>query len=194
MYGDTTKHRQVGFSLIEILVTMVVLSIGLLGIAGLQASGLRNNHAAYTKTQATNLAMDMAERIRANPNGQTNYVDFDTSDTIPSEPDCISSGCTPTQLADYDKFEWSIPILGKNASVTDPTKPVLPAGRGIIQMDLNDVNNNNDDEFVITILWREIAYQYKNDDDEILNMAFNQCAGIDNQKADEACFEMRFKP
>ena len=84
MYGDTTHCRQAGFSLIEVLVTMVVLSIGLLGVAGMQASGLRNNHAVYTKTQATNLAMDMAERIRANPKGRANYVGFDTSGTIPS--------------------------------------------------------------------------------------------------------------
>jgi len=180
MYGDTTHCRQAGFSLIEILVTMVVLSIGLLGVAGMQASGLRNNHAAYTKTQATNLAMDMAERIRANPKGQDNYDGFDTNNTPGTAQTCISAntGCNPTDLAKHDKFEWSQPIRATN-------KPILPGGRGIIQKDLNDIDNQGDDEFVVTILWREIAYQ---------DITFNQCAGIAGQEADQACFQMRFKP
>lgn len=57
---------QRGFTLIEMLVTVVVLSIGLLGLAGLQASGLRSNHSAYLRTQATFLAADIADRMRAN--------------------------------------------------------------------------------------------------------------------------------
>lgn len=176
MYGDTTHCRQAGFSLIEVLVTMVVLSIGLLGIAGMQASGLRNNHAAYTKTQATNLAMDMAERIRANPQGQANYVGFDSTEA-PSNPGCINSvsGCTAEQLATYDMFEWSQPL---NA---DP-KPILPAGRGI-------VTQADDDTFIVTILWREIAYQYEDN-----NIEFNQCDSIGDQAPDEACFQLRFQP
>ncbi len=179
MSGDTTHNRQAGFSLIEILVTMVVLSIGLLGIAGMQASGLRNNHAAYTKTQATNLAMDMAERIRANPQGLANYAGFDTNGTIPASTGCISTstGCSPTDLATHDKIEWSIPILGKNATVTQTTKPVLPAGRGLITRDAND-------EFTITILWREVAYE---------GMERNDCGQV-GLADDMACFQMSFKP
>lgn len=169
MYGDTTK-RQAGFSLIEVLVTMVVLSIGLLGVAGLQASGLRNNHAAYTKTQATNLAMDMAERIRANPNGQASYINFDTSGNIPADPGCISDGCTPVQLANYDKFEWSQPL-------NTNTKPVLPAGRGIV--------TQNGNQFTVTILWREVAYE---------GMTPNKCTGFDGVADDIACFQMSFQP
>jgi len=178
MYGDTTHCRQAGFSLIEILVTMVVLSIGLLGVAGMQASGLRNNHAAYTKTQATNLAMDMAERIRANPKGRANYAGFDTSGTIPADPACISNdnGCSADELADYDMFEWSIPILGKNTDVTQTTKPVLPDGQGLI--------TQNGDEFTITIVWREIAYE---------GMIRNNC-GIVGLAADKTCFQMSFQP
>lgn len=55
-----------GVSLIEVLVTVVVLSIGLLGLAGLQASGTKFNHSAYMRSQAVNLAYDMADRMRAN--------------------------------------------------------------------------------------------------------------------------------
>lgn len=55
-----------GFSLVEVLVAMVVLSVGLLGLAGMMASTVRNNHSAYHRSQATWLAYDMIDRIRAN--------------------------------------------------------------------------------------------------------------------------------
>jgi len=168
MHGDTTHCRQAGFSLIEILVTLVVLSIGLLGIAGMQASGLRNNHAAYTKTQATNLAMDMAERIRANPKGQASYAGFDSNNAPATSPNCITSGCTPAELATHDKFEWSQPLKTE-------TKPVLPAGRGHV--------TQNGDQFIVTILWREIAYD---------GMIFNDCE--EDLADDMACFQMSFQP
>jgi type IV pilus assembly protein PilV len=60
------KNLQRGFTLIEILVTVIVLSIGLLGLAGLQATALRFNSTAYQRSQATILAYDIAEQMRAN--------------------------------------------------------------------------------------------------------------------------------
>lgn len=61
--------RQKGFTLLEVLVAMLVLSIGLLGLAGLMASSLRNNHSAYYRTQATWLAYDVIDRMRVNGAG-----------------------------------------------------------------------------------------------------------------------------
>ncbi len=58
--------RQAGFTLIEILVTVIVLAIGLLGLAGLQATSLSFNSTAYQRSQATNLAYDITDRMRAN--------------------------------------------------------------------------------------------------------------------------------
>lgn len=55
-----------GVSLIEVLVTVAVLSIGLLGLAGLQANGTKFNHSAYLRSQATIMAYDIADRMRAN--------------------------------------------------------------------------------------------------------------------------------
>ncbi len=60
------SHRQRGFSLIEVLIAMLVLAIGLLGMAQMQASGLRSTHGAYLRTQATLLAGDMLDSMRAN--------------------------------------------------------------------------------------------------------------------------------
>ena len=56
-----------GFTLIEVLIAVLVLSIGLLGLASLQAASLKNNYGAYMRSQASILANDMADRIRSNP-------------------------------------------------------------------------------------------------------------------------------
>lgn len=58
--------RTAGFTLIEVLVAVLVLSIGLLGLAGLQTASLRNNNSAYMRSQAAILAYDMADRMRSN--------------------------------------------------------------------------------------------------------------------------------
>lgn len=59
------KHAQ-GFSLIEVLVTLLITSVGLLGLAGLQVKSLQFNHGAYLRSQANILAYDMADRMRLN--------------------------------------------------------------------------------------------------------------------------------
>lgn len=59
-------QKQAGFTLIEVMVSVVVLAIGLLGLAGLQATSMRFNSSAYLRSQATNLAYDIADRMRAN--------------------------------------------------------------------------------------------------------------------------------
>jgi type IV pilus assembly protein PilV len=69
--------RQKGFTLLEVLVAMLILSIGLLGLAGLMASSLRNNHSAYYRSQATWLAYDVIDRMRTNrPNALAYVVDM----------------------------------------------------------------------------------------------------------------------
>ncbi len=55
-----------GFTMIEVLIAMVILAIGLLGLAALQAVGMRNNHSALSRFQATLSAYDMADRLRSN--------------------------------------------------------------------------------------------------------------------------------
>lgn len=58
-------RRHVGFTLIEVLVAVLVLSIGLLGLASLQASGIRSNESAYVRSQAQLVSFEIMDRIRA---------------------------------------------------------------------------------------------------------------------------------
>ena len=66
-----------GFSLIEVLVALVVLSIGMIGIAAMQVEGLRFGQQAVIGTRAVGLAADIADRIRANPDARARWVVHD---------------------------------------------------------------------------------------------------------------------
>ena len=60
------KQSQSGFTMLEVLVSILIMAIGMLGLAGLMAASMRNNHGAYHRTQAVWLAYDVADRMRAN--------------------------------------------------------------------------------------------------------------------------------
>jgi len=62
-------RKQSGLTLLEVMVTVVILSLGLLGLAGLQMTGLKNNRNAYYQTVAAQVAQDLAERIKADQAG-----------------------------------------------------------------------------------------------------------------------------
>jgi type IV pilus assembly protein PilV len=103
--------RARGFSMIEVLVTLLIISLALLGTAGLQAYSMRLNQGGQFRTQAVFLAADLAERIEANKAG--NYVmswDFagsgayDVSGTNPQN--CLTATCTSDDLATFDKWQW----------------------------------------------------------------------------------------
>jgi type IV pilus assembly protein PilV len=95
-----------GFTLIEILVAVVVLSLGLLGLAGLQVSSLNNNQTAYYRGIASQQAYDMADRMRANLTGVSagNYDNLNSG--TPTSQACFAAACTAAQLATSDYFQW----------------------------------------------------------------------------------------
>lgn len=106
------NKKSSGFTLLEVLIAVLILSVGLLALASLQTRGLATGHNAYLRSQAVVLARDMAERIRANNdyaietegNITTEYtIDFDST---PSTQDCVNAVCTPEQIASYDINQW----------------------------------------------------------------------------------------
>jgi type IV pilus assembly protein PilV len=68
------QKRQRGTSLLEVLISVVILSLGLLGYAGLQSATIKNSHNAYLRTQATALAYNVLDRMRANRTNLGGYV------------------------------------------------------------------------------------------------------------------------
>ena len=74
MNNQSVLKRQQGVSLLEVLISVVVLSIGLLGFAGLQAVSLKNNTSAYQRGLATMLAYDVIDRVRADMPNRASYA------------------------------------------------------------------------------------------------------------------------
>ena len=127
-------NRSRGFSLMEILVTVIVLSIGLLGLAGLQLSGLRYNHSAYLRSQATLMTNDILDRMNAN-RAAARAGNYDIAvGTSASSPGASCNGsttdtCTPTQMAIYDLNDWK-----QNLAT------ILPAGDGSVSRSIGAGN------------------------------------------------------
>jgi type IV pilus assembly protein PilV len=115
-----------GITMIEVLVALIILSIGLLGLASLQANSLKYNQSAYMRTQATQYAYDIADRMRANRDvALGGGYDIALADVAP----------TSTSVVDQDLAAW----LGDVAT--------LPNG------DASIVRNNQ--QFTITVQWED---------------------------------------
>ena len=100
--GATAFHQR-GATLIEVLVAILVLSIGLVGLAKLQITAMQGNYSAYLRSQATLLAYDMADRMRTNRNA-TLEGDYLISQATGSS--CNFGLETSGSLAAKDKAEW----------------------------------------------------------------------------------------
>lgn len=147
-------RRNNGFTLLEVLVSVVVLAFGLLGLAGLQGTGLKNNRSALYRSQATMLAYDLADRMRSNVLAVQagTYVSALPNGT--SRPACkTSSGCTSTQMAENDIFEWQTALGG-----------ALPMGAGTMSL--------SGSMFTITVNWDDNKDGSVNNDDPNLQVSF----------------------
>lgn len=126
---STPPHAQRGFSLFEVLVTVVVVSVGLLGLAGLQFAGLRASNNAQDATYAMQLAQDLADRIRANRVGALNgaYDPFSIDASTPEQnnPGCQATACDPTNIAQLDRYELHRRMYPDKYGVSN-TPPILP--------------------------------------------------------------------
>jgi type IV pilus assembly protein PilV len=101
-----SRRVQRGVSLIEVLIAVLIFSIGLIGLAGLMVMATRSSHSAYLRTQVTFLAQTMADRMRANPAAVWNKSYNATYPTTGTQA-CTAAGCSPAQLAAHDQQMWS---------------------------------------------------------------------------------------
>jgi type IV pilus assembly protein PilV len=105
-----------GFTLIEALVALALMSIGLLGIAGLQLAELRISKNTLQSAQATALAYSLADMMRANA-AATDAGEYDFEPTVDSPPDPASAPdcskpCSPVQIARLDFAQWYAQVIG----------------------------------------------------------------------------------
>ena len=168
--GNHIPRYHSGFTLIEVLIAVIILSIGLLGMAGIQIKGLRGSTSSTLRSQATILANDIAERIHVNANGvfvedaaqNNHYSNVDTTgitcgENIPTfcsvtpTNDTATPCATPQAMATFDIYEFACG-LEHNAGINN----LLPGGSASISC--NDDANNcpPGSELTININWQEL--------------------------------------
>lgn len=106
---STSQH---GFSMLEVLITLVIIATALLGTAGLQMYAMRMGQSGQFRTQAVFLASDIAERMEVNKAAAVagNYALALTSVSSMAATDCASTVCNSTDMANWDLSQWGISI------------------------------------------------------------------------------------
>jgi type IV pilus assembly protein PilV len=162
-YPSNQSNRPRGFSLVEVLIAILVLSIGLLGLAGMQLQGAEGTNSAYFRSQATVIANELAERLHVNhlavDNNDyeaINLVNLQACDgSTPPPTRCASDqsgladSCDPTQIAAFDTYSAACDIGER-----------LPAGSlavSCVDVDGTDPDSCTDgSSHLITVSWDEV--------------------------------------
>ena len=126
--------KQSGVTLLESMIALLVISIGLLGIAGLQINSLKQNSSALWHSQAVLAAQNMADRIRANQAETNNYAGVDTINDY--NTNCQANPCESSDMLLADATDWHRLLSS------------LPAGRGKITSPAL-----NSSQLDITVMW-----------------------------------------
>lgn len=148
------NRRQRGFSLVEVMVSVLVLSGGLLGLAFMQAQGMKFNAEAYQRTQATVLAYDIIDKLRANPIAAQGGA-YDVTSTTAAQSaatashlDCDTPNgsvpCNSAQLATFDLFKW-YQVQGRTLAIDTNQRATIT--RAAVSSTL--------DQYTVTMYWLE---------------------------------------
>lgn len=124
--------KQTGFTMLEVLVTMIIVGFGLLGVAGVIANGLKNNQGSYARSQASWLANDIVDRMRAN------RAVAEGSNPSPYNLAVSDSAVTGTTVAAIDVSSWRSALAA-----------TLPSGTGGVSLD------NTTKKVVVVVQWDE---------------------------------------
>jgi type IV pilus assembly protein PilV len=152
-------------SLVETLVALVVLSVGLLGVAALLLQSVRGSRTALLRTQAVNLVSDMADRIRANVGAGDAYATAQYGADGAEEHGCapkkdVAGGpCSPVELAEDDLARWRAQV--QDALPGDPSADVEYVAAP---------SAGTPERYVVSVAWREPGeldapdeYSYRSD-------------------------------
>jgi type IV pilus assembly protein PilV len=111
-----------GFTLLEVLVSLLILSIGMSGIAALLVHTLLTTRTTIARTHALDLVSDISERIRVNRHGLSAYNGAATDHDC--EARALAAPCTAHERAEQDLFDWDATVAA-----------ALPGGTGTVEID-----------------------------------------------------------
>ena len=169
------RRRVGGVTLIEVLVTMVIVAVGLLGLAGMQVRGLSIQKDAHGRALATQLAVDIADRMRSNSAGIGNYgfVDPYPTGTYTPPPvtqcdETAAAACSALQQAQYDRDLWIRRVRGDNGQ-----PGALPGGWARIALAPGSLT-----AWDVTLMWVETGFRARQVTRDALNALGNTCSVV----------------
>jgi type IV pilus assembly protein PilV len=180
------RPKERGISLIEVLVSMVVLSMGLLGVAGLQASVTKYKINSWSRTAVSSLVSDFADRVRMNSDvAGSNYItgvaepslylintkwaDQQTATLTTPSPNCLTASCTTAQRAAFDLATWRQLVRAN-----------LPQGAAFIRGD-RSVGID------VTLMWFDKEFTDKGNATDTALLTSPTCAATDTGLAQQKC-------
>jgi type IV pilus assembly protein PilV len=140
-------RRSGGVTMLEVLIAIFILTVGLLGLAGLQSQTQSSEIEAYQRAQAIVLLQDMVDRVNANRKNAASYVTASPLGT--SAQDCS----TLTALADKDKCEWNNALLGSSETKAGGvTLGAMNSARGCITNPVTTMPR----QVVVAVVWQGV--------------------------------------
>jgi type IV pilus assembly protein PilV len=172
MNRQSSNRVNAGFGMIEVLVALLLISVGFLNMAGLQTAAKKAGYDSLQRTSAVILARDISEKMRANPVSLNRYITGGNGvggGTLaePAQECTFAEQCNPNQLADYDMWLWEQALDGatenrdidgvntNTGGLVSPTACVTGPGGGAAGV------------YTITIVWRGL--------NELTNVSANTC-------------------
>jgi len=159
------ERKQIaGFTLLEVLIALLVLSIGMLGVAGMQISSLKASQNTFYRSQGNMLAYEMMDRISVNAASVASYGGVNTTSNNYSSTNCETSACVAAAIAAFDIAQWEINLAS-----------ALPSGNGSIAVAAGLVT--------VTVRW-----------DEFHNGGTSCAVGEPDPATDLICITESFRP
>ena len=135
---------QTGVGFLEIMIALILISMGFLATAKMQVEALRFSQSGYFRSQAYLIANDIIDRMRSNLPG-VNQGHYTSDDEITSTTDCSTTACDPEQIAQNDLVQW-------RQSINPPDSRTILPGYGEDTAS-GSIAFHGDNEYTVTITW-----------------------------------------
>ena len=165
--------KQSGFTLLEVMIALLILSVGVLGVASLQVKTYKQLQASYNMGRASILAGEMSDRMVANADEARAgaYIHSTQLGATPRDCGTHNDGCNAVQWASYDRYIWQSKIASIDADGV-PVPGSLPSASGAVAR----IGSTND--FLVTVRW----------DDDLSGSTGTNCPPQDS--ADLDCYQL----
>ncbi|MGK0270428.1 MAG: type IV pilus assembly protein PilV [Cocleimonas sp.] len=170
------KKKQRGFSMIEVMVSLVIIVTGVLGLSGLQLATIKGTSNAHSRNVAVMLAMELSDRMRANPVGVAGgFYDNDVGCAL-AETQCrAGTSCTPQQIARADVQETMCGVRRNNNGTVREGGAALLLPSGTLDVACLDVTCDQVlAEHTISISWNNAKLDDNQNDNELTKTIFVQ--------------------